>query len=223
MYARFSLSHTYVPTVGTRYVAVGAPEAFDARGEYWRDPSTSNVYWLPPSGALPTEAYVAVAPLLLQIEASARVSVSALSFSGADIGIQVVNCSDVVITDSIFEGFGSTAVHAHYAANANVTIARNGIAHTGSFSLWIDGGGAAPPLTLSGCGAEHNVIMNFGRLGYAFNPAVGIDGVGEQSRSTCSHHILVINFAALISVGPFSCLQGLLYGTISSSAGLLAE
>jgi len=49
--------------------------------------------------------------------------------------------------------------------NKNVTIARNLIAHTGSFSVCLDGGGASP-LALSGCGAEENVVFNFGRLGF---------------------------------------------------------
>lgn len=65
--------------------------------------------------------------------------------------------------------------------NKNVTIARNLIAHTGSFSVWLDGGGASP-LALSGCGAEENVVLNFGRLGFVYNPAIGVDGVGTVVR-----------------------------------------
>ena len=161
-------------------VRIRCSQALDAAGEYWRDPSTSRVYWLPPVGALPTEASIAVASLLLSIEDCARVSVSLVGFSGADTAIQIANSSDATVTSCVFEGFGSTAVNAHFAMNANVSIARNVIAHTGSFSVWINGGGA--PLALSGCGAEDNVVLNFGRLGFAFNPAIGIDGVGTFVR-----------------------------------------
>lgn len=173
------------------------------------------MYWLPPAGALHDEASVAITPLLLSVEYCASVSITQLEFSGADTAVQIANCSNVTVSDCIFEGFGSTAVHAHFAMNANVSIARNIIAHTGSFSIWIDGGEASAPLTLSGCGAEHNVVLNFGRLGFAFNPAIGIDGVGTVAR----HNLVVggpacgIMFSGALQVVEFNIVMDALRST----------
>ncbi len=142
------------------------------------------VYWLPPPGMAAGDAVgaVSVVPLLLNLTACARVAVRGLRFAAGDTAVLVANCTDVGIEACEFTGQRTTAVHAHAAANANVSVADNVIRHTGSFSIWLNGGASAPPLTWTNVSATGNIILNFGRLEFVFNPAIGLDGAGSVAR-----------------------------------------
>ncbi len=177
---------------GARYFAEGAPEAMDDAGEYWVewDASPPRVWWLPPDDVAPPAAVDgawALTPTLLSVSAAQHVVVRGLTFVGATgAALTVANASDVLVTQCAFLGAGLRAVDAHDAGNARVTLAANFVAGTGADGLWITGGNATR-LEPSGAAVVDNVIVNFGRLGFAFNPAVGIDGVG----TLLSHNIAV--------------------------------
>ena len=169
---------------GVRYFAEGVPEALDLPGEYWVDAASSRVFWLPPDPTDPdarlddVEAAWAVAPTLLSIVGAAHVLIDGVSFVGATGASLVVAAShDVEVANCAFFGAGVRAVDAHDAANANVTLRANVVAHTGADGLWVTGGNATL-LEPSGARVEDNVVIDFGRRSLAFNPAVGIDGIG---------------------------------------------
>jgi len=167
---------------GARYFAEGAPEALDEPGEYWVDAPTARVFWLPPEGAAAVAAASgawSVAQTLLSVGAGAEhVLIEGIAFVGAaGAALTVAASRDVEVAQCAFFGAGVRAVDAHDAANAGVALRANFVAGTGADGLWVTGGNASL-LEPSGARVEDNLVLNFGRRTLAFNPAVGIDGVG---------------------------------------------
>jgi hypothetical protein len=166
---------------GARYIAENAPEALTAAGEYYVDAAGARVWWLPPDdvpAAGTSAAAFSQASELLSVVDSAHVAVADLLLSGS-VGplLLIANSSDVVVGGCALLGAGSRAIDAHSGGNAGVVVRGNVIAHCGADCVWVTGGDASA-LRPSRAIVEDNVILNFGRRGFAFNPAVGIDGVG---------------------------------------------
>jgi hypothetical protein len=171
---------------GARYYVVGAAEALTEGGEYlFALPAggPARVYWLPPPSLPgPFSLSVSVAPTLLSLVDTSFVSVTGLALWGCTgDAVVLANVTDVTFAGNAVFGPGLHAVNAHFPANLRVNISSNAIAHTGDASVWIDGGDAATLVPLPNVTADSNVLVNFGRLGFAFNPAIGVDGVGTSA------------------------------------------
>lgn len=171
---------------GCRYFAIGAPEALSSPGEYFIDTIGRRVFWLPPfnnSSNSNQDLSITISKSLLIISNSSRVDISNIFFWGCtEACIVISNSSDVTFDRNVVQSAGVRAVDAHSLLNANVSISFNFIAHTGYDSVWLEGGDIST-LTLSNVVARHNLILNFGRLSFAFNPGIGVDGVGSVAEN----------------------------------------
>jgi hypothetical protein len=169
---------------GTRYFAAGAPEALSAPGEYYIEPATSTLYYYPPPAPLPPRALAfSATPTLLAVLHCSRVLIAGLAFSGSTSStLTVLNSSDVTVTGNALGGSAYAGIDAHGDpatpnTSARVSIARNLILSPGWCGAWLSGGNASALLP-SLSSLSHNVVLNFGRRGLVFNPALSTDGVG---------------------------------------------
>jgi hypothetical protein len=166
---------------GCKYIAFGAPEALSSPGEYFIDLTSRRVYWLPPQNISigSHDLSITISTSLLVISNSSRVTISNIIFWGCTGACIIIeNSTEVIFDQNVVQSAGGRAIDAHSLLNANVSISNNYIAHTGDDSVWILGGDVNT-LTRSGVVASHNLILNFGRLSFAFNPGIGVDGVGS--------------------------------------------
>jgi hypothetical protein len=198
---------------GCRYFAIGAPEALDSPGEYFIDTDRRTLYWLPPPNSTigTTDLSLTLATSLLVISNSSFVTISDLSFWGCTKEcIMIINSTFINFDSNIVQSAGIRAIDAHFALNSNVNISNNIIAHTGDDSIWILGGDSNT-LTRSNVVASNNLIMNFGRLSFAFNPGIGVDGVG----SIADHNLIIGGPACGLMFG--GALQQITYNIIVDS------
>jgi hypothetical protein len=177
---------------GSRFFAQGAPEALSQPGEYYIAPlSASNrtsIYWLPPASpappAPPLELAFSVAPGLLAVHNCTRCAVLGLSWVGSTgATLTLTNSSNVSISGNYFAASAYASVDAHTSdpnTNVEVAVERNVMVSPGWVGVWLTGGDSST-LSPSASSASHNVILNFGRNGFVFNPAIGTDGVGTKA------------------------------------------
>ena len=200
---------------GSRYYAVGAPEALSLPGEYFMDTTILNrIYWVAPyTTSIPPSLYnlsISTSPSLVIIENMNGVSMTGLTFVGCTEHCIIVNqSSNINIMDNVISGAGGRAIDAHSNGNYYVNITNNFIAHTGVDSIWVNGSicqpssnssasdctlGTLAPSTMT---VTDNIILNSGRLSFAFSPAIGLDGVF----SIANHNLVLTNPACGIMFG----------------------
>lgn len=175
---------------GARYFAINAPEALSQPGEYYlytpQNSTTTSVYWVPPpslsgQATLPMTLSFSSTPTLLTLLNVSRVSISGLEFVGSTSSTVVVaNSTTVEVCHNYFSASSYASVDAHTNfpnTNTGVVVASNIITHPGWVGVWLNGGNVTT-LTSSDSSVSHNLVLNFGRDGFVFNPAIGTDDVG---------------------------------------------
>jgi hypothetical protein len=113
----------------------------------------------------------------------ARVLVAGLALAGSTAAtLTVYNSTDVTVTGNALSGSAYAGIDAHgeppaLNSNTRVAIARNYVQSPGWCGAWLSGGNASA-LAPSASALAHNVVLNFGRRGFVFNPALSTDGPG---------------------------------------------
>jgi len=193
---------------GARYFATNAPEALSEPGEYYLrthtlDSRSTSVYWLPPPSLTATlfsssssSSFSALnlsfssTTTILTLHNVSRISITNLEFIGSTQStLLVANSSSVEISNNYFTASSYASVDAHTNApntNTGIVVSNNVITHPGWVGVWLNGGNVST-LTTSASTASHNLVLNFGRNGFVFNPGIGTDDVGAVQ----AHNLVV--------------------------------
>lgn len=166
----------------SKYFVQNAREALDAPGEYWLDPNTGLLSFIPPVG-------VATSPLvgwvsnvtanasLISLSSVAHVTLSnlAVSFSRSS-GIAVSSSTDVVLLNVTVLDMGSagiTVTECNDTVVAGATVTGSGGA---AVTTW--GGGDRQTLTSSGIVVVDTTVRHFGRRCLSYNGGITVGSVG---------------------------------------------
>lgn len=180
-----SLEHGLIPqnvSYSAKYFAQNAVEALDAPGEYWLDPVSGLLHFIPPKGVStsPLVGWVSNATAnasLISLAAVAHVTLAnlAVSFS-RERGIVVASSSDVVLLNMTVLGMGSGGIS---VTGSNSTVVA-GATVVGSGGAAVDtwGGGNRASLTSSGVVVVDTTVRHFGRRCLSYAPGISVGSVG---------------------------------------------
>lgn len=184
---------------GQRFYAFNLLEEIDIPGEYYIDRSTGVMYLYPENGSDITQSDVRLGLLetpLINLNGSEYITFEGIHFDNTcGKGISLMNCNDVKVKGNLFTRIGlwGIAIGDEEAAFEGTRLMdsesgggrRNGAEDNLMYDLFAGGisimGGNRTTLEAANNYAHNNQIFNYAQYYKTYNPAIGLNGVGNRA------------------------------------------
>jgi hypothetical protein len=164
---------------------VQAREALDAPFEYWVDPATATLYFIPPNATTgPLYGWVSnastSADALLSIAEASHLSFVNITVSFTrGTGVSVSSSHDITLLNMTVLGVGGTAISV-LESNATVVAGAN-VSHSGGAGISAYGGGSRSALVSSGLVVVDSTVTHVGRRCMSYYGGITLDSIGAVS------------------------------------------
>ncbi len=174
--------HRYGYRDSLRYYGLNLFCEMDQPTEWYLDRSTGLLYWYPPEGIHPEQAYVTLtnvnAPYMVELKDCSYLTLQGLTFQESrGNGILISGGENCLIKDSRLERFGCEGIHIEGGSGHGI---EGCFLNSFGYGGIVLNGGDRKTLTPSGFFVENTVVEHFSLFKRTYEPAVYVSGCGHR-------------------------------------------